>query len=60
VITAKQAVKACILAEFLTSKSFPIRVFQYLEAENLIRVEAGFRTRQIRIVINEEGKFKYV
>ncbi|MEO0013469.1 MAG: hypothetical protein RLZZ535_1858, partial [Cyanobacteriota bacterium] len=23
-------------------------------------IEAGFRTRQIRIVINEGGKFKYV
>ena len=59
-ITAKQAVKACILAEFLTAKSLAIRVFRYLEAERLIRVEAGSRTRQIRIVINEQGKFKYV
>jgi hypothetical protein len=59
-ITAKQAIRACILAEFLTSKSLPIRVFQYLEAEKLIQVEAGARTRQIKIVINEGGKFKYV
>jgi hypothetical protein len=59
-ITPKQALRACILAEFLTSKSLPIRVFRYLKGEKLIRVEAGFRTRQIRIVINEEGKFKYV
>ncbi|MGL5941899.1 MAG: DUF6888 family protein [Waterburya sp.] len=59
-ITEKQAVRACILAEFLTSKALPIRVFRYLETERLIRVEAGFRTRQIKIVINEKGKFKYV
>lgn len=59
-ITDKQAIKACILTEFLTSKGLPIRVFQYLEAERLIRIEAGFRNKQIRIVINEIGKAKYV
>ncbi|WP_319422364.1 DUF6888 family protein [Pleurocapsa sp. FMAR1] len=59
-ITAKQALKACILSEFLTSKGLPIRVFRYLEAEKLIRIEAGFRDKQIRIVINENGKAKYI
>ena len=59
-ITAKQAVRACILSEFLTSKSLPIRVFRYMETDRLIRIEAGFRTKQIKIVINEAGKFKYV
>jgi hypothetical protein len=38
----------------------PIRVFRYQDTEKLIQIEAGFRTRQIRIVINEGGKFKYV
>jgi hypothetical protein len=59
-ITAKQAIKACILAEFLTSKALPVRVFRYSEADELIRIEAGFRDKQIRIVINEFGKAKYV
>ena len=59
-ITAKQSIRACILAEFLTSKGLPIRIFKHLEAEKLIRIEAGFRTKQIKIVINEEGKFRYV
>ena len=58
-ISNEQA-QICILCEFLTSKGLPIRVFRYLEEEKLIRIEAGFRDKQIRIVINERGKFKYV
>lgn len=38
----------------------PIRVFQYIEEDELIRIEAGFRNRQIKIVVNGNGKFKYV
>ena len=59
-ITAKQAIKACILSEFLISKGLPIRVFRYSQAERLIRIEAGSQARQIRIIINEYGKAKYV
>ena len=59
-ITAKQALKACILSEFLTSKGLPIRVFKYLEAQRLIRIEAGFTAKQIKMIINENGKAKYV
>lgn len=59
-ITAEQAIKACILAQFLTSKVMPIRVFRYLEDERMIRIEAGYRDKQIRIVINERGKARYV
>ena len=59
-ITPKQALKAYILAQFLTSKGMPIRVFKYQSEEKLIRIEAGLRNRQIRIVINERGKAKYV
>ena len=59
-ISNEQAQRACILCEFLTSKRLPIRIFRYLEAEKLIRIEAGFRDKQIRIVVNERGKFKYV
>ena len=59
-ITQKQSIRACILAEFLTSKGLPIRIFKYIEEQNLIRIEAGSKTRRIRIVVNEEGKFKYV
>ena len=46
--------------EFLTAKGMPIRVFRYIEEDELIRIEAGFRNRQIKIVVNENGKFKYV
>ena len=59
-ITARQAIKACILSEFLISKGLPIRVFRYSETERLIRIEAGFSFKQIRIVINDKGKAKYV
>lgn len=59
-ISNEQAQKACILCEFLTSKNLPIRVFRYSEDDRLIRIEAGSRTRQIKIIINEQGKFKYV
>lgn len=59
-MTDEQAQRACILCEFLTSKGLPIRVFKYLEQAKIIRIEAGFRNKQIKIVINERGKFKYV
>ena len=59
-ISNEQAQRACILCDFLTSKELPIRVFKYLEAEKLIQIEAGSKDKQIRIVINERGKFKYV
>ena len=58
-MTAQQAIRACILSEFFTSKGLPIRVFKYMEEERLIRIEAGFKTKKIKIVINERGKFKY-
>ncbi len=59
-ITAKQAQRACILCEFLTSKSLPIRVFRYFEGDRLIRIEAGFKDKQIKMIINENGRFKFV
>ena len=59
-ISNEQALKACVLVQFLTSKGLPIRVFQYSEAEELIRIEAGLGDRQIKIVINKRGKAKYV
>ncbi|MEM8717805.1 MAG: hypothetical protein AAGE84_00660 [Cyanobacteria bacterium P01_G01_bin.39] len=52
-ISNEQAQRVCILCEFLTSKGLPMRVFKYLEEEKLIRIEAGFKDKQIRIVINE-------
>ncbi len=58
--TSEQAIRACVLAEFLTTKNLPIRRFKYLKADKLIRIEAGFREKQIRIIINEYGRFKYV
>ena len=59
-ITSKQAVKACYLSEFLTSKGLPIRTFKYSESNRLITIEAGFRDKKIKLVINENGRFKYV
>ena len=58
--TASQAIRACILAQFLTKKSYLITVFEYLQLEKLIRIKAVSRTGQIKIVVNELGKFKYV
>jgi hypothetical protein len=58
-ITAKQAVKACILAQFLTSKGLQIRVFQYSRRQRLIIIETE-ADRRIMAEINQAGKFRYV
>ncbi|HHP7230922.1 MAG TPA: hypothetical protein ACFCUY_08695 [Xenococcaceae cyanobacterium] len=57
-ITAKQAVKACILAQFLTRKGLQIVVFQYYPRQRLIIIETQ-TDRRIRVEINELGKFRY-
>ena len=59
-ISSQQAQKACIIAQFCTSKNLPITIFKYSETEKLIRIKAGFRDKQIKIVINKYGKAKYV
>lgn len=57
-ITAKQAVKACILAQFLTRKGLHIRVFQYSARQKLIIIETE-ADRRIRVEVNERGRFRY-
>lgn len=59
-LSNEQAQRACILCEFLTSKNLPIRVFRYSEDDRIIRIEAGFRDKQIKTIINENGRFKFV
>ena len=59
-ITPQQSMKACILSVFLTRKGLPIRVFQYSETDKLIRIEAGYRTKQVKLEVNEDGKYRYV
>ena len=59
-ISPQQSMKACILSIFLTRKGLPIRVFQYSETDKLIRIEAGFRNRQVKLEINDYGRYRYV
>ncbi len=58
-VATKQAIKACILAQFLTRKGLQIRVFQYSTKQKLIVIETQ-ADRKIKVVINEQGRFKYV
>jgi hypothetical protein len=58
-ITTRQAMKACILAQFLTNKGLQISVFQYFPRRKLIVIET-LGERKIRTLINEDGRFKYV
>lgn len=58
-ITEKQALKACYIAQFLTSKGLQIRVFQYSARVRLIIIETQ-ADRKIRAEINERGRFRYV
>lgn len=59
-MTSGQAIRACVMADFLTTKGLPVRVFKYIETDRLIRIEAGFRSKEIKLVINEKGLCKYV
>lgn len=58
-ITARQAVKAAILCQYITRGLLPITVFRYYRIARIIYIEAGFN-REIKITINEQGEFKYV
>ena len=58
-MTSNQAIKACIMADFLTTKGLPARVFKYIETDRLIRIEPGFRSKD-KLVINERRLCKYV
>jgi hypothetical protein len=58
-ITAKQAVKACILAQFLTRKGLQILVFQYFPRQRLVLIETQ-PNRKITVEINAQGRFRYV
>lgn len=57
--TAKQAIKAAILCQYITRSLLPIIVFRYYRVAKVIYIEAGF-DREIKIKINEDGDFIYV
>lgn len=59
-MTSGQAVRFCIMAYFPNTKGLPVRVFKYIETDRLIRIEAGFRSKEIKLVIDERGLCKYV
>ena len=59
-ITPQQSTKACILSIFLTRKGLPIRVFRYSPTNKIIRIEAGFTNRRVKLEINEYGRYRYV
>ncbi len=58
-ITARQAVKACILAQYLTRGLLPVIVFRYYRARKFVYIEAGYEEK-IRIKVFEDGEFIYV
>ena len=58
-IKAKQAVKACILAQFLTTAGLNITTFRYYRGRKQIFIEVGYNG-EIAILINEDGEFTNV
>lgn len=58
-ITEAQALKACILAQFLTSLNKPITTFRYYQFKKTIFIEVGYNG-EITMEIDPEGEFNYV
>ncbi len=58
-ITSKQAVKACILAQFLTGAGLTITTFRYYRGRKSIFIEVGYNG-EIAILIDEQGEFTNV
>ncbi len=58
-ITAKQAVKACILAQFITTTGLPITTFRYYRGRKKLFIEVGYNG-EIAILIDEQGDFTNV
>ena len=58
-ISNEQAVKACVIAQFLTSKGLEIVIFQYSPRRRVIYIETS-ADRKIKTLINEEGRYKHI
>ncbi len=58
-ITAKQAVKACILAQFLTRAGLSITTFRYYRHIKSIFIEIAYNG-EIAVLIDEQGDFTNV
>ena len=58
-IIAKQAVKACVLAQFITSAGLVITTFRYYRGRKSIFIEVGYNG-EIAVLINEQGDFEIV
>ncbi len=57
--TAKQAIKAAILCQYITRGLLPITIFRYYRVAKIIYIVAGY-DKEIKIVINHQGDFTYV
>jgi hypothetical protein len=55
-ITQQQAIKACILAQFLTRVGLAITTFRYYRVRKIIFLEVGYNG-EIAVEINERGDF---
>ena len=58
-ITARQAVKACILAQFITSAGLTITTFRYYRGRKSIFIEVGYNG-EIAVLIDEQGEITNV
>ncbi|MGB5636742.1 MAG: hypothetical protein WBM44_30265 [Waterburya sp.] len=58
-ITAKQAIKAAILCQYLTEAKLPITTFRYYPSKEIIFIEVGYNG-EIGVEIDKIGEFKYV
>lgn len=56
-ITAKQAIKACILCQDLSRGYIPIYLFRYDPKEKYIFILAG---ETIEIVVFEDGNWEFI
>ena len=57
-MTAEQAIRAAIIAQFLTNRfKKSIAMFRYSQTTKVIYIRAG---KTIRVEINQRGKARYV
>ena len=63
IMTNEQAIRACILAQFLTNTlKLKIVLFLYYEDRETIYIQTlpAKNARSIKLIINNNGKFKYL
>lgn len=58
-LTAKQSVRACVLAQFITGAGLAITTFRYYRIRKSIFIEVGYNG-EIAVLINEAGDFEIV